>query len=101
MSSPSRTGMRWPPPSWLEPCRRGTAAFWWPPHVADAYPGDRPRGPLVVEGGDPVTVTVAGVFDATKTAAFGGGHGNLGLDAAVLYAPAGLFQQLLPGAGSP
>ena len=41
---------------------------------------------------------MAGVFDATKTAAFGGGHGNLGLDAAVLYAPAGLFQQLLPGA---
>ena len=70
-------------------------------HVADAYPEIAPGASLVVEGGgDPVTVTVAGVFDATKTAAFGGGHGNLGLDAAVLYAPAGLFQQLLPGAGS-
>lgn len=68
-------------------------------HVADAYPEIAPGASLVVEGGgDPVTVTVAGVFDATKTAAFGGGHGNLGLDAAVLYAPAGLFQQLLPGA---
>ena len=70
-------------------------------HVTDAYPEIAPGASLVVEGGgDPVTVTVAGVFDATKTAAFGGGHGNLGLDAAVLYAPAGLFQQLLPGAGS-
>ncbi len=68
-------------------------------HVAEAYPEIAPGASLVVEGGgDPVTVTVAGVFDATKTAAFGGDHGNLGLDAAVLYAPAGLFQQLLPGA---
>ena len=68
-------------------------------HVAEAYPEIAPGASLVVEGGgDPVTVTVAGVFDATKTAACGGGHGNLGLDAAVLYAPAGLFQQLLPGA---
>ena len=68
-------------------------------HVAEAYPEIAPGASLVVEGGgDPVTVTVAGVFDATKTAACGGGHGNLGLDAAILYAPAGLFQQLLPGA---
>ena len=48
-------------------------------HVADAYPEIAPGASLVVEGGgDPVTVTVAGVFDATKTAACGGGHGTWG-----------------------
>lgn len=47
-------------------------------------------------GGNETIVTVSGLFDPTKCTV-GIGHGNLGVDCAMLFLPSDLFTELLPG----
>ena len=47
----------------------------------------------LILGQETVTVTISGLFDASKTV---NGHGTLGMDSAALFAPEELFREIHP-----
>lgn len=65
--------------------------------VSDAYENVQVGTTVKISLGKSETVvTISGLFDATKCFV-GVGHGDLGLDAAMIFLPNDLFAELLPG----